>query len=371
MSERDWDVIVVGGSFAGLSTAYFLRDADTLVLERKRELGMAQRSTCCTSLEWMRRLRCEEAVLQRFSHLTLHAGDGVEAKVKLPQIFCTIDYKRFCEELADRLGKAEVLCGEKVTGVRRSGSSFEVVTRRERYKGKIVVDASGWPGLEARSVGSKTKPAFGLEVETAFDGDPESFHIYYGKRYIRGGYGWAFPTSERSARFGVGGFTIDRPLQSLDRFLWELGLRRDGLRAHGGYLPLWGLQEPVSRGVFKVGDSCGQVLPTSGEGIRKAFEYSEICGQVIQKVLHGAMTLEEGLRLYGEEVRRDRRFYDNMRFVQTLAVYCPEWARRRLIKTLSNIDGARATRLLQRYLAGDIKTSKTRILKTVIGGVIG
>ena len=49
-----YDVIIVGGSFAGLSTAYFTEADRILILVKMKHLGERQKSTCCTSVEWLK-----------------------------------------------------------------------------------------------------------------------------------------------------------------------------------------------------------------------------------------------------------------------------------------------------------------------------
>lgn len=368
MIGEDKSVIVIGASFAGLATARFIEDGQVEILERQKELGRTQRSTCCTSVKWMERLNCQSAVLKTFNHITLHSSDENSARMKLPETFCTFDYKVFCNTLAGKLENAHVLTGKRVLGL--DADSGIVLTGDGPLSGKIIVDASGWPSVKAwGSLQGITKPAFGLEVETSFDGDSTSFHIYYGKRFIEKGYGWVFPIGKGRARVGVGGYHSFKPGEALDHFLGVLGMHRDGLKPHGGYLPLFGLSNPVRGKVFVVGDACGQVLPLSGEGIRKAFEYAELCGRTISKVLRDELTLEEALKEYTGKVLKAKRFYDNLSFIQTLAVHCPDWARNRVIKALSKLEDDSTEALLQRYVNGNITTPKTRILKTLLGGI--
>ncbi len=365
------DVVIVGGSFAGLATAYFISEGGVLILERQSELGKTQKSTCCTSVEWLERLGCRGAILKKIDNITIYSSDSSNVRLKLPETFCTIDYKVFCETLAGSLRNAEVRTGEKVVEIKGGNA---VLTESGTYKGKVVIDASGWPGVSNRNTRRKTtwnsKPAFGLEVETDYAGDTDSLHIFYGKRYTPHGYGWVFPTGEDKARIGIGGQFSLKPLDALDRFLGELDIKRNGAKPHGGYLPVLSLGEPVNNGVFVVGDSCNQVIPASGEGIRKAFEYSEICGRIVIQILGGELSLEEGLKEYSQEVLKAKSFYDNLLFIQNLAHVCPDFARKRIINSLSKMEEARAGDLLKKYLEGNITTSKGKILKTVIGGIL-
>ncbi len=366
------DVVIIGGSFAGLATAHFIENGKGLILERQNVLGKTQRSTCCTTLNWMKKLGTEKSVLKTFDYLKIHSSDGNCSDFKLPEKFCTIDYKIFCETLAGGLINFEVLTDQKVTELVTRSSNI-VKTAKGGHKGRILVDCSGWPGIRLNNsqTCSNKGLAFGIEIETEFQGDVDSFHIYYGKRFIKEGYGWIFPTSNHRARVGLGGFSIDKPHAALDCFLKEIGIKRDSSKAHGGYLPLMGMGNPVNAGVFVVGDACNQVLPATGEGIRKAFEYAELCAGVINRILKEEISLEKGLRIYGEEVLKAKKFYENMVFLQTLAIHCPEWARNRIIKTLSNTDEFRKKMLLERYLNDNITTPKSRILKTLLGWIKG
>jgi flavin-dependent dehydrogenase len=367
MKESERDVVIVGGSFAGLATAHFIRNGEVLVLERQNELGKMQRSTCCTSLGWIERLGCSGAILKKIDTVKIYSSDSSNVKVKLPETFCTFDYRVFCKTLAGNLRNADVRTGEKVVEIK---GGHAVLTESGVYNGSVVVDASGWPGVSDRRTkknsGWKSKPAFGLEVETDYAGDTDSLHIFYGKRYTPHGYGWVFPTGKDKARIGIGGQFSLKPRDALDQFLAELEIKSNGAKPHGGYLPVLSLGEPVNNGVFVVGDSCNQVIPASGEGIRKTFEYSEICAQIVHRILEGGLSLDAGLAEYSKAVLESKAFYDNMRFIQDMAHFCPDFARRRLIESLLKEDEAKTEAIMKRYLLGDIRSSKAAIVKSVI-----
>jgi flavin-dependent dehydrogenase len=104
MAER-FDAIIVGGSFAGLSVAYRLRGKVLMVT--KHPPGAFQTSACCTYLPVLERLGCEDSILQTIDTFVVHfPGRRITFRLRTP--FCTFDYRRFCQALADRLC-AEVL----------------------------------------------------------------------------------------------------------------------------------------------------------------------------------------------------------------------------------------------------------------------
>ncbi|GBE19139.1 putative oxidoreductase/MT0587 [archaeon BMS3Abin16] len=370
MKDKNWDVIITGASFAGLAAAHFIPDAEALLLERQNRLGKAQKSTCCTSLAWIERLGCQNSILQVLDYVAIHPGRGRGVRVRLPESFCTVDYKLFCETLAASLKNTEIKTGVRAIEI-NNGS---VKTDQGNFSGKAVIDASGWPGVGNKGAWKnkwwRKKPAFGLEVETAYTGEMDSIHIFYGKRYTPHGYGWIFPIGKGSARIGIGGQFSGKPLKVLDRFLTELDVSRNGAKPHGGFLPVIKLGEAVRNKAFIVGDACNHVIPGSGEGIRAAFESGEICAGIVSRVLEGEITLDEGLSEYSESVCRSRAFYDNMRFIQDMAHFCPDFARSRLINSLLKVDEARAEAVLKRYLKGDFRASKAVIVKRVVKSLL-
>ncbi|MEE8168855.1 MAG: NAD(P)/FAD-dependent oxidoreductase [Candidatus Hydrothermarchaeales archaeon] len=371
-TNTEHDVVIIGASFAGLATAYFIKEGRKLILEKQEELGKVQRSTCGTSAAWVEKLGCGNSILATFDHVTMHSSSGHRVKAQLPETFCTVDYKEFCSSLASGLKDTKISTGEKVLEVRGEGPS-EVITTNDKYFANILVDCSGWSAIsqaDGGHVGLVERMAQGMEAETGFDDDYDSFHIYYGKRFIPHGYGWAFPIGGGKARVGVGSFHGNETAAFFKGFIETLGLQVNGLKPHGGPLPLFGLKQPQDNGVFYVGDSLWQVLPLSGEGIRKTFQYAETCGKLITEVQKGDLRKKEALERYNGEVFKARTFYDNMYFLQKLAIRTPDFVRNIIIKALSRSDGARLKGFLELYLNDGITHSRSTITKAMFKAVV-
>lgn len=369
-----YDVIIVGGSFAGLSTAYFTEADKILILEKMEKLGERQKSTCCTSMEWIKRLGCEDSILKTFDTMTFHSPKDTEATILLPETFATIDYHVFCQTLGNKLKNTEIRTGEAVTGV-EPGPTKRVITKKTEYESKILVDCSGWRAVIANKLRSgryldNKKLSYGIEVETPYSGDTSTIHIYYGKDYIPNGYGWIFPTGKERARIGVGGYTGKDLKAYMDGFLDYLGVEKGVSKPHGGVLPCQGLREPVVGDVFVVGDANGTVLPLTGEGIRKSLDYGEICGKAITKVLRGELKLNQGLDLYSEMVRNSDKFYDDLSFAQNLFTSVPDWAREKIISEVNKIEEGEINRFLNAYFNDAIRPSKLEITGAFVRGLL-
>src|SRR3990170_3617249 len=94
------DAIIVGGSFAGLAVASRLQG--NAILIEQREIGSRRVSSCATPLKVPQQLGCLDSVLQVYHKGFIHAPSRV-VKYDLPYPFCTFDYQKFCQSLAQRL----------------------------------------------------------------------------------------------------------------------------------------------------------------------------------------------------------------------------------------------------------------------------
>lgn len=292
-----FDVVIAGGSFAGLAVAQQVR-GKVLVVDRD-PLGLGQTSACGAPRSIVQTMGAGEAILQMHDALILHTPTA-QVSWPLPEPFCTFDYPRFCEAAFART--SATFCHAAVLG--RSGTT--VRTGLGDVKGRLLVDATGW---RAQLVGgpyaayvNRQMMAFGIETELAFDLEP-GLHFYFLPE-VGDGYAWAFP-SGAGVRFGVLSYLGRSKLRSaLEQFLGRFGLRAAAI--HGGFLAS-GLRRPVVDDVFVVGDAAGQCLPLTGEGIRTAVLAGARCGELLQQVLDGDMTFGDAAAAYQAFVTRSRR----------------------------------------------------------------
>src|SRR4051794_220196 len=81
------DVLICGGSFAGLAVARELAGsgADVLIVDRY-EIGERQTSACGIPTDWLRATGLMDAELQRFAELVVHTAHGT-TRYELPWTF--------------------------------------------------------------------------------------------------------------------------------------------------------------------------------------------------------------------------------------------------------------------------------------------
>ncbi len=291
-----YDVIVCGASFAGLTVARQLAGsgARVLVLDRY-EIGERQTSACGIPTAWLDAMGLEGSKRQEFGELVLHTPRGT-SRYELPWTFSTFDYRELCELLwAQSDAQFETA---KVNG--RTG---EIVhTDRGDVSAPLIVDALGWRRILAADGGYQPPDAplsRGLEVHPNGGGD--DLEVWIDRRYVPAGYGWSFPASDEQ-RIGVGSFDPGFHVKDTTVLLAE-DLERDAVRYQGNWIP-HKIRRGTEDGIFFVGDSAGQCLPLTAEGIRTAFYFGIKLGDELRAVVEGRQDREAALRAYGEFVDR-------------------------------------------------------------------
>jgi menaquinone-9 beta-reductase len=288
----DFDVVICGASFAGLTVARELRGtgARMLVLDRY-EIGERQTSACAAPTEWLINLGVEDSILQSFDSLTVHTP-GTTARWPIGWSFSTFDYKRLCGLLWEQRGAGTEFETAKVDG--RTGTT--VHTDRGDVRAPLLVDALGW--RRVLGVNENVQPpeallSRGLEVHPG--GRSEELELWIHKGYVRAGYGWSFPAGHE-VRIGVGSFDPrDHVKEPTVRLTGDLGAEPLGYQ--GNWIP-HALRPAVEDGVFFVGDSAGHCLPLSAEGIRTAFYFGIAAGRELAAVLGDERSHAEALERY-------------------------------------------------------------------------
>jgi flavin-dependent dehydrogenase len=286
----DWDAVIVGSSFAGLAAAMELAGAGRVLLLDRIGIGEGQTSACATPLRVLEALRALEAVEQIHTEAVFHFPDGHERRYPTGFPFATFDYMRLCELLAARTDATFLQA--VVYGYERGA----VMTSRGSFRGRVLVDSSGWRAV----LGSSVRPSLvdpgprSLGLELRLGRRARGLHFWVFPPELACGIGWLFPAGGHS-RVGLacyrGRGSLKLPLEHL------VGEPAHGSDLHGGFFPSR-LRDPVAGPIFLVGDAAGQCLPVTGEGIRPAFVFGQLAGRLARRVLAGELPYSVALAAY-------------------------------------------------------------------------
>jgi flavin-dependent dehydrogenase len=293
--DADFEIIVCGASFAGLAVARELAGSGTRVLILDRyEVGERQTSACAAPTEWLAAMGVEASIRQTFSDLVIHTPH-VTTRMRLPWTFSTFDYPTLCDLL---LGQCEAEF-ETATVDGRTGTT--VHTDRGDVRASLIVDCMGWRRILAAPGYQPPEAPLSRGLEVHPRGASEELEIWIDRDYVPAGYSWSFPARDE-VRVGVGSFEprfhVKEPTVRLAR-----DLDREAARYQGNWIP-HKLREAVEGDVFFVGDSAGQCLPLTAEGIRTAFYFGIACGRELRGVVTGRATRDTAASRYAAFSRR-------------------------------------------------------------------
>ncbi|MDE3074847.1 MAG: hypothetical protein KGJ86_05415 [Chloroflexota bacterium] len=224
----NYDVVIAGGSFAGLAVAAQLRGWHTLVIDHK-PIGAGQTSGCGSLVRSLRAVHVEQAILQVHHNVVVHTP-GRNFVYHPPEQYCTFDYNALCQALWGQTSADFVEASATTVG------GHIVHTTNGDFSGTHVVDATGWRAALSEQLAPalvrRDRLNFGIETTVPYR--EEGLHFWYDPKALAPmRVSWLFPAGA-SSRVGIGSYRGESQLGSgLDRFLDRLSSSRQ--RVHGGF----------------------------------------------------------------------------------------------------------------------------------------
>lgn len=297
-AQFDFDVVVVGASFAGAACALAAREAGlrVCVLERKHDPGIRLHTTgiiVAEAFSQTRFGRMPPALFRKVPRVRLYAPSLDSLQLQADDYaFLTTDTPNVLRWLAEEMRDAgvDLRLMHSFTDAQREGDGWQIAGLGST---RWLIGADGAKSRVAQRAGLGLVDAFLYGVEHEFHGatldEPDALHCFISRTLAPGYIGWAAqsPTGvqlglafrHRAHRQGV---------PDIDGFRARIGsrlglrstLRPDATRA--GLIPCGG---PVKRlaapGVILTGDAAGIVSPLTAGGIHSAWAHGETIGRAI------------------------------------------------------------------------------------------
>ncbi len=302
--EFQWDVVIVGASFAGAACALAAREAGlrVCVLERKHDPGIRLHTTgiiVAEAFEQTRLGRMPAHLYRRVPQVRLYAPRLQSLQLQADDYaFLTTDTPNVLRWLGDEMRDAgvDVRLMQSFTDASRDGAGWRI---EGLGSARWLVGADGAKSRVAQRAGLGQVDAFLYGVEHEFLGatldQPDALHCFISKRLAPGYLGWAAqsPTGvqfvlafrHRAERRGVPDIDAFRALVGT-----RLGLpatrHPDATRA--GLIPCGGPVFPLAApGVILTGDAAGIVSPLTAGGIHSAWAHGWTVGEAIAQHQQG------------------------------------------------------------------------------------
>lgn len=278
-------VSIVGGSAAGLYTAYLLarRGVPAHIFEQAERLDPMPRTLIVTSR--MRELLGplgESSVVNEIRRFELFT-DGRSATIPLARPDLTIERAKLIRELARQAQEhgAEVHLGRRFLGIEKNGRGLTVSLERtngqaEEVHAETVIGADGAVSRVAQAAGwgrQATVPLVQAIVRLPADMPADTVRVWFVPDDTPYFY-WLIPDSPTHGALGLIGEEGQETRRRLEAFLRKRNLVAESFQ--GARIPLYTRWVPVMRRigqghVFLVGDAAGQVKVTTVGGIITGF----------------------------------------------------------------------------------------------------
>jgi len=292
---RLFDLVIVGGSFAGLACARTaaLRGLKVAVLDSKPEPGARVRTTGILVKEATDDCDLPSSLMRKIRGVRLYAPDDRALDLSAPNYFFhatdTAELMRWMAAEAQLAG-ATMLYGHRFEGAEEE---FDRVTlAKHGIEARFLIGADGARSRVAAQFGLGLNKRFlaglEIEVETIPSLDPRFLHCFADNQIAPGYIGWVVPGAGVT-QIGVAATRRKKPdLASLiDRAkrIWNIDClniveRRSGLIPSGGPVSCIGKGR-----VMLIGDAAGLVSPVTGGGIHTALHFGRRAAQLVSDYL--------------------------------------------------------------------------------------
>jgi digeranylgeranylglycerophospholipid reductase len=282
----DYDVVVAGGSVAGLLCAREIakKNHNVLVIEEDYEIGTPEHCGGLVSIPAMDDLgiipmRSTLDNKVRSAYVSSPSGKSFVLDAR-PQLVIVLDRREFDKQIAHqaKVNGAEIRVRSSLREITKEG----VRTSDGEIKCKIVVDARGVSSLIHKD---RTGILQSAQYEVYADWiDKERVEIYLDQEKYPGFFAWIIPTRRDEAKVGVAGKGINAAVV-LEEFLNQKGKYSTVRKI---FAPIWikgPIKEFVKGNVVIVGDAAGQAKPTTAGGIYSSGFGGMLAGQAISKFI--------------------------------------------------------------------------------------
>jgi digeranylgeranylglycerophospholipid reductase len=292
---RRYDLIVVGGGFAGLTCAQAAaaRGTNTVVLERKKQPGDACHTTGLLVKEVADAWDFPRRLVRKVHGVRLYAPNLRWLDFVSPgYYFLATDTPALMQWMTEQASEtgAEIRLGASYTGAERSRTGIRI--SRHEVEGRFLVGCDGPRSAVARDFHLGCNRRFLTGIEGEFEGigdlDDDRLHVFLDSDLAPGYIAWVVPglytTQVGSAARQPNPPRLGALVKKLSRVFNFDRARLVGRR--GGLIPCGGPVRPFKRdGVMLLGDAAGMVSPLTAGGIHPAMQLGRAAGIALSDYL--------------------------------------------------------------------------------------
>jgi digeranylgeranylglycerophospholipid reductase len=298
LSNRVYDVIIVGAGPAGSHTAYKLASSGyrVAVFEEKSASGL---NICCTgiiSTECFQSLHLDtDMILTKVNSTKFFSPSGKCLRLQTEKVQAFVVNRLLLDKaLASKAQAqgAQYLFSSPVIDIVPGKDSIQVESScsgaGEIFSARAVVLANGFrPKLPQKlGLGRIKRCLMGAQAEIEAKNIDE-FEVYFGQGIAPGAFAWLVPTSTNKAYVGL--LATSQAKLHLQKFLQGLfsqgRITSQDVEIGQRAVPMGTLTRSYGDRLLVIGDAAGQVKPTTGGGIYFGHLGARIAAEVLDEAL--------------------------------------------------------------------------------------
>lgn len=291
MDSSNYDAVIIGGGFSGLSCAQILakKGLHTLVLEKKPWPGTKTHTTGIVVRELAESWNIPARLSKKIENVRLYSPNMDYLDLFSPEYYFlatdTSSLIRWHAEQAIQSGASirynTIYRQSEKTG---TGHSLNCGDLNCRYL--IGCDGALSRIANSFSLGRNRHFLFGIEADfgPVAELSQSHLHVFLDNDVAKGYIAWIVPGVHVTQ---IGMATRAPAVPSLDRFLaklsrfWKIN-KADRLAARSGFIPCGGIVNPFyAKDVLLLGDAAGMVSPLTAGGIQPAVNIGKVAGELV------------------------------------------------------------------------------------------
>src|SRR3989338_6989773 len=210
VKEFSFDIVIVGAGPEGSSAAYLAakNGASVALLEKEDEVAQTVRTSGVT---WIDAIKEFDIPDDCYNPIKNYAFCSPNNEVRISNdkpMAAVLDVRKTYRWLADKAQEqgAQIFLDTVVTGIIKDSNGKILGVRATsgkeeiKFNSKIVIDASGFQSVVAKSLGLVSQwKRFGAGAEyeaTVENIDSDTWYLMVGQQYSPSGYAWIFPVGD-------------------------------------------------------------------------------------------------------------------------------------------------------------------------------
>ena len=291
MARKEFDLLFIGGSFAGLSGARTaaLRGLKVGVIDAKPEPGARVRTTGILVKEATDDFDVPAHLMRKIRGVRMYAPDGSALDLSAPgyyfQATDTAELLRWMAAEA-RFAGADLMYGTRFESAQERNSGIELPALGIKTRFLIGADGARSRVAELFGLGRNRRFLVGAEIgcEPLPTIDPRFLHCFADSKLAPGYIGWVVP-GHGMTQIGIAARRTKKPELSalIERVKSIFGMKRlHVIERRSGLIPTGGPVANLGRGrVLLIGDAAGLVSPLTGGGIHTALSLGRRAAQIV------------------------------------------------------------------------------------------